>query len=100
MAKGSVIINGKSLRVWDRMAPGSLRRSENVALAEKKLKDSAAHEYFRSLAELVLVYVEGNEGVDANWLLDNLPQDCSALLLECVTATGMKVKTPGEGTGP
>ncbi len=50
------------------------------------------------LAELVFVYVEGNEGVNVEWLLNALPADPASIIRELIVASGQKVieQKPGE----
>lgn len=47
-----------------------------------------------------MMYVGHNEGVDAAFLLDNLPDNPGELFLQVRIASGQKVAAPGEAASP
>lgn len=90
----SITINGRQLQVLAGDAPGGLGRAKRAALAEKALRDCQLEEVMDRVADMVLAYVGQNEGVTREWLLENLPADCSSILRECFAASWPKVSTP------
>lgn len=53
-----------------------------------------------ALVELILVYVGHNAGVDAEFILDNVPGDPRSLIAACVAASGQQVAPAGEAPRP
>jgi hypothetical protein len=70
--------------------------------ARKRLNTANEEEMPDRVAELVLCYVDGNEGVDRDWLLDNLPADPSEAIRDCIVASGQtpKAASAGEAARP
>ena len=93
MAK--VRIGGLDLEV-KQATLGFLKRK--LIPARKKLAAAGEDDMPDRLAELVYCYLEGNEGVDVQWLLDALPADPAAIIRELIVASGQKVieQKPGE----
>lgn len=53
-----------------------------------------------AVANILFVYLGHNEGVTLEWIFDHAPADPSALLRDCLTASGQKVAAPGEAERP
>jgi hypothetical protein len=95
---GSVTIGGKTLAVKVAML-GFLRNT--VLPARRKIIDSTTEEEsIDAIVALILAYVGDNEGVDADFILANVPSDPRPFLAECVRASGQMVAAPGEAHRP
>lgn len=53
-----------------------------------------------ALVALILEYVGHNPGVDAEFILDNVPGDPRDVIAACVAASGQKVSPAGEAPRP
>jgi hypothetical protein len=66
--------------------------------ARKALQEAADESAtIDAIVGLILPYVEHNEGVTAEWLLEHLPAEPHETLRECARASGQKVKEPSPG---
>lgn len=65
--------------------------------ARKVLSAAGEDDMPDALAGLVHCYVGHNEGVTADWLLEALPADPSAIIRELIVASGQKVAEPKPG---
>lgn len=87
----TVTINGRAFEVKDRQAPGGLGRSKKQMEAALASIEATKETMFDLSAAHVASYLDG---ADLPWLLDNLPTDASAILRECIVASGGKVSEP------
>jgi hypothetical protein len=100
MANNTVVIGGRELAVRRQDEPGGLGLLKRVTLASKKLRDGGVDDYPDNAADLIGCYVAHNEGVTRDWLLEQLPADCTAILVRCGEASGAKRAAPGEAASP
>ena len=96
----TINLGGRDLAVKHQQEPGGLGLQKALALANKKLASSSEFDYADNAAALLACYVGHNEGVTTDWLLEQLPADCSEILRRCIVASGGKLTQPGEGLSP
>lgn len=96
----TVTIDGRALGVWNRNEPGGLGRSKRTILAELAMREAKPQDVPDRMADLVRSYFSDDAGVDAVWLLEHLPADCSEILRQCIEASGGMAAATGEAKSP
>lgn len=96
----TVNLGGRDLRVLGRDDPGGFRTTLDLARLGEELHESkSAVMSFRKMAEMVFVYVRGNDGVTLEWVLDALPANITRVLQECSVASGRELPAKEQPVG-
>jgi hypothetical protein len=94
-----------TVRIGDRdldVKPSSLGFLKRKLLPAKAavLAAKTEEETIDAVVSVLLLYVGHNPGIDAEWLLDNVPENPSETVAAVTAAAGQKAGPPGEAKSP